>query len=134
MLTTDTWGGASHEQVKAFERRCRHLYGASPAAKRKRATEEAAAEAAGLADPCGGFVFAGKGGGEGWLEYALPSLFFGGVWSFRAQKASHAPTLLERRRGTSQPTGSVKNESCLNLFSFFFFSFVFVCFVRFVLF
>lgn len=49
------------EQVKAFERRCRHLYGASPTAKRKRAVEEAAAEAAGLADPCGGFLFAGEG-------------------------------------------------------------------------
>ncbi|CAM9752482.1 unnamed protein product, partial [Laminaria digitata] len=48
------------QQVKAFERRCRHLYGASPAAKRKRAVEEAAAEAAGLADPCGGFLFAVK--------------------------------------------------------------------------
>ena len=60
--TTDRWDdSSSHEQVKAFERRCRHLYGASPAAKRKRAAEEAAAEAAGIADPCGGFLFAGEG-------------------------------------------------------------------------
>lgn len=46
-------------QVKAFERRCRHLYGASPAAKRKRAAEEAAAQAAGVSGPCGGFIFPG---------------------------------------------------------------------------
>lgn len=46
-------------QVKAFERRCRHLYGASPAAKRKRAAEEAAAQAAGVSYPCGGFLFPG---------------------------------------------------------------------------
>eukprot|EP00903_Cladosiphon_okamuranus_P018042 g16603.t1 len=45
------------QQVKAFERRCRHLYGASPAAKRKRAAEEAAAQAAGVSNPCGGFLF-----------------------------------------------------------------------------
>ena len=55
------WGGVTHEQVKAFERRCRHLYGASPAVKRKRAVEEAALEAAGIADSCGGFLFAGEG-------------------------------------------------------------------------
>lgn len=46
-------------QVKAFERRCRQLYGASPGAKRKRAAEEAAAQAAGFSYPCGGFLFPG---------------------------------------------------------------------------
>ncbi|CAN0367543.1 unnamed protein product [Ectocarpus sp. 12 AP-2014] len=45
------------QQVKAFERRCRHLYGTSPSAKRKRAAQEAAAKAAGIANPCGGFLF-----------------------------------------------------------------------------
>ncbi|CAM9361413.1 unnamed protein product [Scytosiphon promiscuus] len=45
------------QQVKAFERRCRYLYGASPTAKRKRAAEEAAAQAAGVKNPCGGFLF-----------------------------------------------------------------------------
>ncbi|CAM9197640.1 unnamed protein product [Pylaiella littoralis] len=45
------------QQVKAFERRCRHLYGTSPTATRKRAVEEAAAQAAGVSGPCGGFLF-----------------------------------------------------------------------------
>lgn len=35
------------------------MYGVAPGTRRKRAVEEAAAAAAGKADPCGGFLFPG---------------------------------------------------------------------------